>query len=112
MKVYVYRNLHRGGYSILDPKTKRVIAHMVSVALKNVTFKVRPGGRDRARLSGHKNVHAFVIGELVESLPEKPLVKVSYDPRVHDGFVQSVSKQRVVIADMCLMDTTGCYITE
>ena len=112
MQVYVYRNLNKGGYSIMCPKTKKVIGYSTSLVLKNVTFKVRVGGRDRVRSTGHKNVHAFAIGEIVDTVPTTALVKVSYEPRVHEGFIQSVNKLPVTIADTCVMNMTGCYITE
>ena len=112
MQVYVYRNLNKGGYSIMCPKTKKVIGYSTSLVLKNVVFKVRVGGRDRVRSTGHKNVHAFAIGEIVDAMPVKALVKVSYEPRIHEGFIRSVNKLPVTTASMCVMNMTGCYITE
>ena len=114
MQVYVYRNLNKGGYSIMCPKTKKVIGYSTSLVLKNVVFKVRAGGRDRVRTSGHKNVHAFAIGEIVDTVPTTAaaLVKVSYEPRIHEGFIRSVNKLPVTTATLCVMNMTGCYITE
>ena len=65
MKIKAYRNLRNGMWSILDSKDK-LLFYVESVKIKNVKFVVRPGGNKRARLEKQKNVHAFVIGELVD----------------------------------------------
>jgi hypothetical protein len=65
MRVRVHRNLHKKCWSIVDPKTGRVIEHTNSVTIQNATFVVRPGGRSRALRERKRNVHAFVVGDLV-----------------------------------------------
>lgn len=72
MKVFVYKCLggpkaHRGTYSIKalnGPLKGRVIAHAEKVYLSDVEFKVNEAGRQRVLKTGHKNVHAGVVGEL------------------------------------------------
>ncbi len=60
--VDVYRNLHTGGYSVRDVKSRRVIAHVRSIVLMFATFVCRQAGRALVRMTGRKNVHAFVRG--------------------------------------------------
>jgi len=51
-------------YSVQCLKTKRVIDHVESIILKDVTFKVSEAGRKRVLRDKQKNVHAFAIGEI------------------------------------------------
>lgn len=88
MIVEVYRNLHKGMYSIR--KDGVVIAHAPSVTLSNPKFKVSAAGRDRVRREKRKNVHAVVKGELI-GIGETPCivdpVLISYNPYVNETFV-------------------------
>lgn len=67
MKVRVYYNFHKKLFSVQDAKTRRVIAHLPELVLKDVEFKVYEAGRQRVLREKRKNVHAFVIGELFAS---------------------------------------------
>lgn len=68
MKVAVYWNLHRACWSIQSREgltRGRVIAHAAAVGLKGCQFKVSEAGRQRVLREKRKNVHAFVVGELI-----------------------------------------------
>ena len=65
MKVRVYWNLHKGRFSVQDYKTGKVIEHRNMIYMTDVKFHVRKGGNQRVRDEGRKNVHAFMIGNLV-----------------------------------------------
>jgi hypothetical protein len=92
-KVMVYFNLHKKTFSV--KKDSKVILHADYLKLEDVTFKVRQGGKTRVRNEKQKNVHAFVIGTLVDyceypcsSIPKEPNEKiVTYNPYRHDTFV-------------------------
>ena len=58
--VRVYRNLNKGGYSVMQDRL--VVAHTEHVMLFDVKFKVGEAGRTRALTEGRKNVHAFAEG--------------------------------------------------
>lgn len=58
--VEVYRNLHRGGYSVRQ--NGRVIGHTNELILMDAEFVVQEGGRQRVLRTGVKNVHAWVRG--------------------------------------------------
>jgi hypothetical protein len=113
MRVKVYRNLHgpkgQRTYSVLGPKG-RVVAHVTSIMLTDVTFVVRAGGRDRVRKTKRKNVHAFVVGTYAESamgqLANLDLpAKVVYNPYEMDGFM--VNHMLVTGAKACIINQNG-----
>jgi len=92
-KVMVYYNLHKHTFSVTyDGK---VILHADYVKLFDVEFRVRKGGKEKVRQEKSKNVHAFVIGRLMDycefpcnniPIPSSDNV-VTYNPYKHDSFV-------------------------
>ena len=58
--VEVYRNLHNGMLSVRQRGL--VVAHVHTIDLIDVTFKVNESGRQRVIRDKKKNVHAFVVG--------------------------------------------------
>lgn len=64
IKVFVYRNLHRGGFSIRDAKTRRVIGHASELLIRDPEFVVSEKGRQRVLRTGVRNVHAGIVGYL------------------------------------------------
>jgi hypothetical protein len=88
--VWTYRNLNKGGFSIMI--SNKVVKHTNFIVLEDVEFRVREGGRIRARKDGQRNVHAFAIGTLITY--DKQTVKVTgkfieitYDPFKHESFI-------------------------
>ncbi len=63
-KVMVYYNLHKHTFSVTYDS--KVILHADYVKLGDVEFRVRQGGNERVRQQKSKNVHAFVIGRLLD----------------------------------------------
>lgn len=104
-RVMVYYNLHKQTFSV--SYQNKVIMHADFVKLKNVEFRVRQGGKERVRDEQRKNVHAFVIGTLVDyceypcgELPEPPSdIVVTYNPYKHDSFVLKSSDEPIYDAD-------------
>lgn len=66
MRVYVYKNIRTGKYSVMH--RGKVIDHVERIMLSNVEFRVREAGRLRVLREKRKNVHAFVIGDVVDDL--------------------------------------------
>lgn len=92
MIVQVYYNLHKQCWSIRSKRTQRVIKHTDSLIMTHVKLVARPGGRERVRKTGRKNVHAFVEGEIIDPLDPKCLdnfemLRLTYDPYRHESFV-------------------------
>ena len=105
-KVKVYRNITKGNLSI---QLKGLVkARTQFVALTNVQFKINYNGQKKVRQTKQKNVHAFVTGNLFESvLPTYSIgvhlsgltnrvlqghlkwSQVHYNPHVNDTFVDN-----------------------
>ena len=87
MRVRVYRNLNKGGISIqskVEGKWK-VTDYSFYVVLKNCTFKVQEGGRQRVLSKKQKNVHAWVEGDLV-STSKSEYLQVNYPEPYYDPY--------------------------
>ena len=84
LRVFVYRNLHRDCFSVVDLSTGRVAAHARGVLLRDARFVVREAGRQRALREDRRNVHAGVEGTLVidpdEGWRPRRTTVVSYSP--------------------------------
>lgn len=61
-RVRVYRNLHRGDWSIADARTGKVLAHATHVSLRGCVMRVSESGRLRAVARKQRNVHAWIEG--------------------------------------------------
>lgn len=99
-KVMVYYNLHKHTFSIRHNNI--VIMHADVVKLRNVEFRVREGGKEKVRVEKSKNVHAFVIGDLVdfceypcENMVEPSGIVVTYNPYKFDSFVIKKTEEPV-----------------
>lgn len=100
-KVMVYYNLHKHTFSI--QKNGIVLSHADYIKLKDVEFRVRAGGRKKVNVEKAKNVHAFVIGTLVDfceyPCPELPLEPtgevVTYNPYKYESFVIKSTEEPV-----------------
>ena len=87
MRVKVYWNLHRKCWSV--QYRGRVVCHARRVELWNATGKVSEPGRQRVLRERKKNVHAFLVGEPVESGPGMrygETEQVFYNPYKFDAF--------------------------
>jgi hypothetical protein len=100
-RVMVYYNLHKHTFSVTYKS--KVILHADYVKLGDVEFRVRKGGKEKVRTEMAKNVHAFVIGKLLdycqypcENIPQEPNTNiVTYNPYKYDSFVYKDSEQPV-----------------
>jgi hypothetical protein len=103
-KVMVYYNLHKHTFSV--QKNGLVVLHADYVKLQDVEFRVRQGGKEKVRKEKSKNVHAFVIGNLVDfcqypcdDIPEEPTGDiVTYNPYKYDTFVYKETEEPVIYA--------------
>lgn len=84
-----YRNLNKPGvtWSIVNSSTGLVDQYANKVILKDVSFKISKAGQLRVRKEKRKNVHAFVIGNIVTDIPYNlELFRATYNPYTDDGF--------------------------
>lgn len=108
MKVKVYWNLHKKCYSVQHKG--KVIDHLDRVVLENVEFKVSEAGRQRVLKQKRKNVHAFVVGSLVDHKPlyEPHYVKtVKYNPYKYSSFVTVKDSEPVNKSDIAELYING-----
>lgn len=95
MRVFVYYNLHRKMWSVraMDgPSKGRVIAHKHTVLLRDAVPKVSEAGRQRVLKEKRKNVHAGIVGTMIESFPGPTRglrTPITYNPYRGDGFTYS-----------------------
>ena len=104
-RVMVYYNLHKHTFSVTYQN--KVILHADFVKLGDVEFRVRPGGKERVRSEQTKNVHAFVIGDLLDyceypcnNIPTSPSdLVITYNPYKYDTFVIKSTEEPIFGAE-------------
>lgn len=117
-RVRVYYNLHKQCLSVMDKKTRRVIAHLPAVHLTNCKFVVSAAGLARVRREKRKSVIAFVEGDYAciwdEGMPCKTSMgdwqQVYFNPYKVDQFV--IGKTPVEAAQHVLIDDKTIYAKE
>lgn len=111
--VRVFKNPLRGCYSIMQGGAIRASAQQVR--LKDATFLVRESGRQRMLQRAKRNVHAYVIGELLDYAGEscarrlEPVTgrSVRYNPYHNSSFVDAETGQPVNAAGLVQFDESG-----
>jgi hypothetical protein len=110
MKVFVYFNLHKKVWSVkaLEGENKgRVIAHREIVHLTNAKPKVSEKGRQRVLRERRKNVHAGVVGEWHQEIPDfewgVDIVFPVYNPYKGGKFVDRDTKKEWTGSDYVAM---------
>ena len=111
--IYVYRNLHKKGYSI--KQSGIVVAHADRLCIRSCEFIVSEPGRQRVLKEKQKNVHAFIKGFYTTSgmgtcadrndLP----VSITYNPYKNDSFVTKnfTPFKKLKGATFCIADENG-----
>lgn len=120
MKVFVYKNLHKGCFSVKameGDKKGRVIAHVDSIQLTDCQLKVSQAGRARVLRTRQKNVHAGVRGEWsmkestgVADKMTKVMTKVRYNPYEVSTFVEATTGKPVLTAKEVFIDSNGVFV--
>jgi len=122
-RVFVYKNLHEGCWSVKDRQTGHVVAHADKVELSNVELKVSQAGRRRVLEEQRKNVHAGLEGTLerldLTGYPSQRYVHrqsdsagsqpqlVTYNPYKYSSFVNKADEQPVLTAQKAVLDSDG-----
>ena len=115
MKVKCYRNLNKKCFSVVDRKTGRVFRHQFHVVLKDARFRVSECGRQRVLRTGHKNVHAYVYGTLLETnfcFPDIQPREARYNPKTTDKFIDTETKLPLKQASMVMLAPGKIYYWE
>lgn len=112
-EVFVYRNLHRSAWSVKalsGPHKGKVVGHADELVLAGCQTKVSEAGRQRVIAEGKKNVHAGVVGRVIdlEDMSVAPIGtrhKLSYNPFRSGDF--TVDGQAVHTAKAVVFDSDG-----
>ena len=109
--VFIHRNLNKPPYwSIKKGKSGGpVIGYDKDILLKDVIFKVQKGGQSRVRKEMRKNVHAGVVGKIKDSggnYDTTGWTLVTYNPYVHDSFVEYETGKPIYSANEAVLTNT------
>ena len=104
MKVRVYRNLKNGLWSIVAMEGTRkgyLIGHASHVSISGCTFQVRESRRQAICKGHYREVHAWVIGHLVEVLVSPAAREFTYNPHRAPTFTDRETGAPVTTAQTC-----------
>lgn len=110
-KVRVYRNLTHKCFSVKCMETNRVVAHVQEVTLGDATFPVSESQRQEVIRSGHKNVHAFVEGFVLDSYILERRRAITYNPRKKGYFYYKSNGREIKNAGVVEMTMKGLYVS-
>jgi hypothetical protein len=116
VKAEIYRNLHRGGFSIRSCRTGLVVGYTDDIVVRNAKLVVQPGGRRRAMEQRKRNVHAFVRGEITEiaevaaEATASTTAEVTYNPFRNETFVRRDTGEPVTEAECIVLRGGKAYI--
>jgi len=86
-KVFVYKNLHKGCWSIKQDGLVKM--HTTDLCMYDCSFPVNKKGREKVLKEKRKNVHAGVVGYIDTHWSNKPKTKLTtYNPYKYKSFVQ------------------------
>lgn len=126
MKVDIYWNLHRGGFSIRSRETEtygKVLAHMkdpnTTLLIWQPEYVVQKAGHEKVLREQKKNVHAFIRGTIdgmfegmnIEQMnAAAPTAKngwdrraVSYNPYKMDSFYERETEAPIESSDFAML---------
>jgi len=107
MRVAAYFNLHKNIFSLQSREKDtygKVIGHVESVVLKSPKFVVRQAGREKVLKDKKKNVHAFVVGHLVDAVDTTNNSKaITYNPYKYSTFVVKDTEQPIEQAEYAVL---------
>lgn len=84
MTTEIYRNLTRRCWSVREGG--RVVAHVSAAALADVSLHASEPSRLRFLRTGHRTVHAWARGVLVDAARPADAVRLRYRPATAPGF--------------------------
>jgi hypothetical protein len=113
-RVKVYRNLHKGSFSIQDAKSRRVIAYADGFLLSNVSMHVSKSGRNKVLTTKQKCVHAYIVGEFrgldFDSISNYQ--SIYYNPYTTESFILLDTNQSIYHSKYCVCLSNKCYVLD
>lgn len=77
-RVFVYRNLHNGLWSLMH--AARVVGHAETLLLERVTFRVDRAGALRVATTGQRTVCAYAAGYVSAVDPTQVFANIGFSP--------------------------------
>lgn len=110
-RVRVHLNLHRGDFSVADPRTGKIITNVRDITLRDVTFRVQPALLAKIRAWNRRKVCAYAVGvvQAVDSDPQPTGRKVTFNPFRADTFHETGSGKPVHSARLTTFVDHYCY---
>lgn len=111
--VRVFKNPRRGCYSIMQ--NGKIKASAKQIRLRDAEFTVRESGRQRMLRENRRNVHAWVVGELVDFLHPDAVSNLdcligrnaTYNPHRYASFVDRETETPLNRAALVQFDEHG-----
>jgi hypothetical protein len=125
MRCFIYRNLHKDGYTyslraVEGVYKGRVIGYSTFLWVDNASFVVSEAGRQRVLATQRKNVHAGIVGDVGYLFNYEPrlivdvgmtemerpldqLVEIGYNPYKYDSFVAKMTEAPIKSASHVLI---------
>tara|TARA_A100001011_G_scaffold258146_1_gene266425 strand:- start:550 stop:960 length:411 start_codon:yes stop_codon:yes gene_type:complete len=112
-KVFVYRNLHKGCWSIKQGGLVKAHSTEEPILLYETSLKVSRKGREKVLREKRKNVHAGIHGYLKPPIPQYntytdghvDFMKVTYNPYKYRSFVDSDTDKPVYFSPFVRMES-------
>ena len=111
-KVFVYRNLHKGCWSVKQDGLVKAHSTDEPILLYETSLKVNRKGREKVLREKRKNVHAGIHGYLKPPIPlyetwtdgYVDFMKVTYNPYKYHSFVDSDTDKPVYFSPFVRME--------
>jgi len=106
-KVFVYKNLHKGCWSIKQDGLVKM--HITDLCMWDCSFRVSDKGRKKVLRENRKNVHAGITGYIDDHWNQKPNTKkAKYNPYHNESFVEVNTGEPVFWSSSVRLETAKC----
>lgn len=111
-RVRVHVNLHRGDFSVAEPRTGTVITNVDDIVLTDVTFRHQPKCVERVVARNRRKVCAYAVGRVAEINTSPDVTdgrEVSYNPFRREDFHRKDTGETVTHADLVVFIGKRAY---
>lgn len=107
-RIRVYYNIRKKCLSVMDKKTRLVIARPDSISLNNVKFIVSAAGLARVRREQRKSVIAFVEGDYVTKRAER----IIFNPEWERVYFNPYKVDQFMVGELPIYEANQVYIID
>ena len=103
-KVEVYFNFHKKEWSVRQDGL--VVQHTKFIQIKEPQYIVKQSGNEKVRREKRKNVHAWIRGYVIDTLPVFPSNQkmVTYNPYKNNSFVEKNTEDSICESPFAQME--------